>query len=398
MKWLVLSMALLIFPTSTALAQQQDKFAACAGKTGKDYQQARDHYLAASPTDAFLQEKLKSTSWRDRLAARILMGWTKNEADYRRLLSSPKEMDQAGASYYVWAVSRDGIKGKDVPLMYELLTKDVDPDAARDAARALLALAQKQPVALDMYTLHEYLRDKEGGSKSGRAAVAWLISALPAKYQVAQELQTSLKSELARADQSRDIVLFLLTGLGHAADKATAGEKDQWTQALLDMDRLDTVVGKSSLTYAIGKIGGDKASEQVAAYLKNAADPVEKLWALRTLAKCDSNVATDVLLAYADNAEPMLRTQAIEGLGRAHYQPKVLEKLMAIAQDKKTSDAQRVLIGQSLAMISSTHPKNADLQKQIQNSIQTISNATTSSEIRQELKAIYKSLSPQSRP
>ncbi|HJT79074.1 MAG TPA: hypothetical protein VJ739_17895, partial [Gemmataceae bacterium] len=187
---------LMTLAAGPGMADLQTSFDACAKKTGKDYVEARDAFLKAAPAETakpFLQEKLKSNAWQDRLAARILLGWEDHREEYRGLLAEPKLTNQQGAAHYPWALGREGVKAEDVPLLVELLTKDISAGATWDAARALVGLAQSRPdLPLDARLLHRVLRSPDTPTEE-RRAVAWVLGSLPAKYQNVGELKDSLK-------------------------------------------------------------------------------------------------------------------------------------------------------------------------------------------------------------
>jgi hypothetical protein len=390
MRWFAAAGILVALAVRPALADTpQEAFDACATKTGAEYVKARDRYLSAPADDAFLKQKLNSNSWQERLAARILLGWQQHEKVYRDLLAQPKVQNQRGASFYPWADGRDGITAADVPLMYELLTKDVDPGTTWDAARALLALARSKPeTPLDVRLLHQFVRQDASGGAS-RKAGAWLLGSLPAKYQEKDELLASLRAELGRPDKDPEVARSLLLGLGHATEDLSAKEKDQVVEAVLGLGGLKEFLGDVRLTYAVGNIGGDKASELVANYLGSATDDVDKRWALNTLSKADSAVATTALLKYADDPRLALRSEAIDGLGRARYTPEVGAKLEAIAMDEKAPAAQQARAVHSLVTISARHRTDKDVQKDIRSRLQTISAAKPQGDrLKNELKDI----------
>jgi hypothetical protein len=278
--------------------------------------------------------------------------------------------------------------------MYELLIKEVDPEATFDAARSVLALTARENVPLDVYLLHEFLRDKDGGSASARTAVAFLIGSLPAKYQVAQELQTSLTAELERANKDRTIALSLLEGLGRALSDKNAKAKDGVVGALVTMKGLEELIGKTPLTYALGGIGGDKATEVVAAYLGKTDDQTEKLWALGALSTSGTETGTKILLKYAEGQQLALSKEAIRGLSRVAPTKEVGAKLEALALAEKADPTQQLLAGRTLVQISAKQTKDSPLQKQFQAYIQNISASSPNPQLRQEVKDYLKTLLP----
>jgi HEAT repeat protein len=376
-----------------APAQGPDKFAACAAKMGKEFRQARDEFLAipADQTKTLLEQKLDSDSWQERLAARVLLGWQEHKADYQQLLQAPRLKNQKGDTHYAWGTGDGAIKAADVPLMYELLLKSDDPDAARDAADVLVALAQSRPdTPLDVRLLHRFLRDRPGNA-APRKTVAWLLGSLPAKYQDKDELLKSLKAELGRKDRDHAVAESLVAGFSRAAEKLSARDRDQLVKDLVETEGLKEYLGKVLLTYAVGNIGGDQASEQLAQYLEKASDDVEQRWALRALGRSNSDTGTRFLIQFVDdrNLAQAVRGTAIEALGRAKWLPKVGEKLQAIALDTQAPEGQRIQALRSLETISAHHPKEKDLQKQIKEHIETISaSAPKNDNVRKELQDI----------
>ena len=238
--------------------------------------------------------------------------------------------------------------------MMELLTKDGDADGAWDAARALAGLVGEKPDApIDSRLLHDFLRD--GASPAAaRAATAFLIGALPAKDQDADELSRSLKEELARKDKSRGIVESLLAGFARAAEKMPADKTNRVVQDLLATAGLQDLLGKELLIHALGDVGGDAASQLVARHLDQTPDEVEKRWAMRTLGRSNSVVGANLLVRYVDDKTlpPGVHEAAIEGLGLARYTPKVGAKLQEIAMSAKSQDVDKLLAVHSLHTIS----------------------------------------------
>jgi hypothetical protein len=376
-----------------ARAQVQDKFAACAARTGKDFRQARDEFLAlpAEQAKPLLEQKLDSDAWQERLTARILLGWEEDKAEYQQLLQAPRLKDQKGDIHYAWEGADGGVKAQDVPLLYELLFKSDDPDAARDAAGALVALAQSKPdTPLDVRLLHRFLREAPRDA-APRKTVAWLIGSLPAKYQDKDELLGSLKAELAQKDRDRAVVESLLAGCSHVAEKLSARDRDQLVRELVETDGLKQLLGKVLVTYAVGNIGGDQASEQLAQYLAKAPDQVEQRWALRALSRSNSDTGTRYLIQFVDDKSlaQAVRGTAVEALGRAKWLPKVGDKLQAIAMDTQAPEGQRIQALRSLETISAHHPKEKDIQKQVKEHIETISaSAPKNDKVRKELQDI----------
>src|SRR5262249_31759702 len=130
----LLAAVLACLTVHSAMAQSLgDQFTACAEKTGQAYQQARDSFRGAAPGRALLKQKLAGKSWQERLTARVLLGWQQHKERFRQLLGAVKITKADGSAHYAWAGPPEGIKLSDVPLMYELLMKETDPDAAYDA-------------------------------------------------------------------------------------------------------------------------------------------------------------------------------------------------------------------------------------------------------------------------
>ncbi len=351
----------LLVALAAAPAGAATSFADCAAKTGPEYRKARDQFLAlpADQTKPLLEQKLDSDAWQDRLTARILLGWQENGAEYRQLLQAPKVVNQKGDAHYPWSLPPSAVKERDAPLMMELLTKDGDADGAWDAARALAGLVGEKPDApIDSRLLHDFLRD--GASPAAaRAATAFLIGALPAKDQDADELSRSLKEELARKDKSRGIVESLLAGFARAAEKMPADKTNRVVQDLLATAGLQDLLGKELLIHALGDVGGDAASQLVARHLDQTPDEVEKSWAMRTLGRSNSVVGANLLVRYVDDKTlpPGVHEAAIEGLGLARYTPKVGEKLQEIAMSAKSQDVDKLLAVHSLHTISAGAPR-----------------------------------------
>lgn len=399
MKGCYFTVFLILAAASFARAQAPDDFAACAAKMGEEYVKARDDLLAGPTDDAFLKQKLKSASWQDRLAARILLGWQKQEKRYRELLAERKIKDQKGTSYFPWSVEPNRLGASDMPLMLELLTKQTDPDAVWDAARVLLVMTRNDPsTPLDVHSLEQFLQEQSPAADASRKAVAWLIGALPAKYQESTGLRHSLKKELARKDKSREVVQSLLEGLGRAADQMSPQERDATASDLLAMADLQEFVGKGTVTYAVAGIGGDKASQLVKDYLDQTPDDQEKLWAIRALSKSESTVGTRAILQYAESGPAPLRREAIQSLAQSRYTPEVGVKLAAVALNTNAPESQQLAAVYSLAKISAKHPKDENLQKDIQSQMEKISaSKPTSAALQRELNSYLQEMK-QNRP
>jgi HEAT repeat protein len=395
-------LSLSAFLISTVGMAQNDKFADCVSANGPAFQKARDQFLTNPVDEALLKKNLESKVWQERLTAHILLGWSQRKDEYRKLLATPKATSARGSAHYPWATTPGAIKPEDVPLLYELLMKDGDATTAQDAARALLALVQSKldkpdemPIHLDVPLLHQYLQDEKTVRLPGRGAVAWLIGALPVKYQAEDELKKSLKAGLALKEKEPGIIESLLRGFARAAEAMPADQKDKLVQELLASKELEGTVGKVPLTYALGNIGGDKASELVASYLEKSTDDLEKRWALDTLSRSDSLVATRVLVKYADDTKPSLRRAAVDGLalGRVPHTPDSLAKMEAVAMDAKAPELLQLKAVQGLVTISAKNPKNKDLQKQIKAHLQTISASNPKSDkLVKELKSILRKM------
>jgi hypothetical protein len=377
-------------------AQFEEKFADCATMTGQAYQRARDRFLAAPADPALLRKKLDSKAWQERLTAHILLGWQQHEKEYRKLLAAPRIIDQKGVAHYAWAVGREGVPASAVPLLYELMMKDVGPEAAADAAGALIVLAQNKPgTPLDVVLLNRCLGDESFAIPSCRRAVAWALSKLPADYQEQDETLAALRAELARKDRDRGIAEALLQALARAAGPLRTDQKDALVQEVFALKGLEDLLGKTSLVYAVGGIGGDEASKRVAAYLEQTPDDLEKRWALNTLSRSDSPVATEVLLRYAspDTTQLALRDEAIEGLGRTRYTPQVGARLEALVLGDQAPEEQKLQALYSLERIRASNPTDKKLQKQIESRLQTISaSKPKGSRLQSELERILKGL------
>jgi len=386
--------ALLLLVAGTSAVAQQDKFADCVSTSGAAFQKARDQFLAAPVDEAFLKQKLASKAWQERLTAYTLLGWNKYKDEYRKLLAAPKSTSARGTAHYTWAITPGDVKAEHIPLLYEMMMKDGNAASAQDAARALLALVQSKPdTPLDVRLLHRFLQDEKTAGTPGRGVVAWLIGALPAKFQLEDELKQSLKAGLGLKDKEPGLVESLLQGLARAAEPMPGEQKDKLVQELLASKDLEDTIGKVPLTYAVGNIGGDKASEVVANYLDKTGDDLEKRWALDALSRADSLVATRVLLKYSDDPKTTLRSTALDGLARAPYTAEVGAKLQAVAMDAKSSELQQLKAVNGLVTISAKHPTNKDLQKQIKSHLQTISASNPKSDkLVKELKSILQKM------
>jgi hypothetical protein len=336
-------------------------FSQCAAKMGKDYQTARDGFLEAKPTKEFLQGKMQAPLGRERLTARILLGWLDNAKDYRELLAAPKIKNQLGDDRYPWMVEVTNLSPKVGPLLLEILYKDTQPaNVAWDATEAYISLlARGLPV--DVPALHEVIRDDKNTSALVRTRIAWILRFLPQQKLQPEEFLASLQAELKHQDKSPKVAQTLLEGLAASVEGLPIPQKEKIVNVLLQEKTLPDFLGEVHFVHAIGELGGGTSAKLVANYLKKTEASVEKHWALEALSKSGSEVATPEVLKFAQATEiPSLQAMAIRGLGDLPFQEDIGNVLAKIITDNKGLEANRI---RALKSFDTLHLRNFDNKK-----------------------------------
>jgi hypothetical protein len=128
---------------------------------------------------------------------------------------------------------------------------------------------------------------------------------------------------------------------------------------LLNLAGLQKLVGEAPVVTTAGGIGGRAAAERVARYLDRNDGPVQRRWAVSTLASNDDPAGARALARFVqkrDVKEPE-RVFAINRLAMAPYDPEVGKALEALFSSDERSDRERL---QALTTLDRLHRSHLD--------------------------------------
>lgn len=316
-------LACLVSPCVSAAAATPEDFAKAVTTKGAEYEQAREKLLQQDADEAFIKSKLQSDSPQEKLTAKIILGWREHKDEYAALLAQ-SFFDQKGEKRFTWSYDPEAIKPEFLPLMYELLLKDVGSVGARDAAVRVINYLARQGTHPDVKELVALLKQNET-SEPTRAAVARTVSSLPQALIKPDELLSLLEAETNRDARSKDVAGNLMNGLIRLGGKLPEAHKDELVGRMLGMERLHALVGETPVVHTVGGIGGNTSASLVSEFLDQTQSATEKRWALGSLATMSNDRALDSLLRYAQSSDsnPQLRVYAIESLSKSKYSSRV---------------------------------------------------------------------------
>jgi hypothetical protein len=334
----------------------QQAFEKAVAATSAEYINARDSLLRPSVNVEYIEGKLTNGPPRERLMARVILGWRANKDEYTHLLAQSLA-DQTGQTRYAWSYEPASIKPNFEPLMYELLLKDVRGASGRDAAVRVINYLARRNVAPDVEALIQLLHES-GTPEPTRAALARTIATLPEPLVNPTALLELLQTEGTRRHQSKDVAGNVMNGLIRLAGRLPEQGKDFIVKRLIDMPELPSLVGRVPLVYTIGGVGGERAASVVASFLdQTTRNPSQTRWALSTLGSMGNETAVTALLAYTRKADvaQQFRICAIESLSKSKYNSRVGTALEEIVRNERNSERERV---EAVKAFSQLHQKN----------------------------------------
>jgi hypothetical protein len=380
----MISLALVVLgglatPWFTAPAPTPDDFDQAVASSGADYQDARNRLLRPGVELQSITNKLRSDLHQERLTAKMILGWRAHGEEYTKLLGQFLT-DITGARRYTWTYDPGAIKPEYLPLMYEMLAKEVGGRSGQDAAVRVINYLARQGADVDVKALTQLLREQRTPASS-RAAIARTIAALPRSMVETDDLLALLKQEGARKPGDKDVAAALLNGLIPRGNQLSDQSRDQVVDRLLKMADVQALVGETAIVTTAGSVGGHHAATRVAAFLDQAQRPAQRRWAISTLSSIGDETAAKALNKAALNQglTERERVYVIGQLSRVAYTTEVGNTLGAIIGSRDRTDRERSEAISTLEKLFNANLRNQRAAQDLRSRLERLDPASATS-------------------
>jgi hypothetical protein len=289
---------------------------------------ARSRFLASSPDPEMLRDKISNGSGKEKLAARIALGWLQHNDLFERALRS-RLRDQVGTLRYTFLTYRQKSDVRYLGLVYELALAEKDPRQAHDLA-TYLSLASNELAWENLDEIRALYASAHTPMTRSVAAGALAKSPLSS-----EEALDFFRKELW-SDRKSQAVLDAFSGAVITSTSRGPEVRKDVVASLAPLIEVGTDRDQARIVSMIGTIGGEDADRLVAKSLTRAPNEAAQFSAINLLAASTTPIAGQALSEFfvSGKAELPTRYYALDKLKQHQFDERVAKELSVALTQK----------------------------------------------------------------